>query len=157
MSNLHAFFQGVEASAFSQRIQSSGWIFPGLECAHLLALAVFGGSALLLDLRLLGWGLSEWTIPELARETRAPFRAGAAMLVASGGLLFASEAGSLSLNPAFQVKIAALAVASAFTVTVRRRVAGSRGEAGMKTRATALLSLLLWTVVAVAGRWAGFS
>src|SRR5206468_3505378 len=47
----------VAASALGQAISKSSWAFAVIESVHLLALAVIGGAVLMVDLRLLGFGL----------------------------------------------------------------------------------------------------
>jgi hypothetical protein len=80
-----------------------------------------------------------------------------ALIVSTGVLLFASEAGRVLHTPAFWVKIATLPVALLYTFTVRKRVAVRSLETSRLTRVTAAVSLLLWFTVAAAGRWIGFS
>jgi hypothetical protein len=79
------------------------------------------------------------------------------VMIATGVLLFLSEAVKCYYSQAFWVKITTFPVALAFTYALRQRVA----EDATTTRATAALtgtaSIALWLVVAAAGRWIGFS
>ena len=136
----------------------SPWIFPGIESAHLLGLCALGGTLLIVDLRMLGVGLTSQSLPALARAVHPWLRASLALIVTTGLLLFASEAGRVIHTPAFWLKIATLPVAVLFTFTVRKRVAAQSGaDASQRTRVTATVSLLLWFTVAAAGRLIGFS
>jgi len=54
--SLYDVFDAIEQSPIGAGIKNSTWLFPGIEAVHLLALALLGGSVLLLDLRLLGVG-----------------------------------------------------------------------------------------------------
>ena len=58
---------------------------------------------------------------------------------------------------AFWLKIAALPLALLFTLTIRHRVAMAGTGATPRTRLVAVVSLALWSTVAAAGRWIGFS
>ena len=78
-----------------------------------------------------------------------------AVMLPTGFLLFMASAVKCYYLPAFWVKMAALAAALAFTFTIRRRVAAA-GLASNSARTVALVSLLLWGTVAVAGRLVGF-
>ena len=136
----------------------SPWIFPTIESGHLLGLCALGGTLLIVDLRMLGVGLTNQSLAALARAVHPWLEASLALIVSTGILLFASEAGRVLHTPSFWVKIATLAAAILYTFTVRRRVAERSGaDTSRLTRATATVSLLLWFTVAAAGRWIGFS
>ena len=68
--SLLPFFQWMEALEFSQAIARSSWLAAAFNLAHLLALVVFIGSILIVDLRLLGQGLTDQPIARLARDAR---------------------------------------------------------------------------------------
>ena len=55
--NLFPFFEWCASTSLSQAISTSTWAFAVIESVHLLALSVIGGAVLLVDLRLLGFGL----------------------------------------------------------------------------------------------------
>jgi hypothetical protein len=59
----------------------------------------------------------------------------------------------------FKMKIGSLALAILFTWTLHRRVVNAKeGRIGpLQARLVALVSLVLWGVVAWGGRWIGFS
>jgi hypothetical protein len=136
--------------------QISPWIFPSLESAHLLGLCALGGTLLIVDLRLLGFGLTSQSPAALAAAVHPWLRRSLALIVSTGLLLFGSEAGRVLHMPAFWLKIATLPVAVLYTFTVRRRVATQSLDTSQLTQRTAALSLLLWFTVAAAGRWIGF-
>lgn len=135
----------------------SPWIFPGIESAHLLGLCALGGTLLLVDLRMLGLGLTNQPLATLATAVHPWLKASLVLIVSTGLLLFASEAGRVLHTPSFRVKIATLPVAILYTFIVRRRVAAQSLDTSQRTRVTAAVSLLLWFTVASAGRWIGFS
>lgn len=107
-------------------------------------------AVVLMDLRLLGLFSRIEYAPFIGLMRRlAMFAfAGAA---ATGLALFSIRAGEYAFNPAFQVKIALLLVAGA-NVAVHRGWAENAAAA----RATALLSLVLWPSILLAGRFIGF-
>jgi hypothetical protein len=151
-------FQWFEASWLGNAVRLSLWLFPAIECVHLLGLALLGGSVLVVDMRLLGFGLRSLSVREVAREAERWMLGAIAVMLATGIPLFLSEAVKCYYSPAFWVKITTLPVAIAFALTVRRNVAGAEQEAGAAMRgAVALASLALWFTVAAAGRWIGFS
>jgi hypothetical protein len=153
--SLYRQFEALEATPLGDGIKSSVWLFPAIEAVHLLALALLGGAVLMLDLRLLGLGLTSQPASSVERDTRPwLFGALAAMLV-TGGLLGVSEAVKLYDKQAFWVKMIALAVALIFTFAIKAPIA--RRDLGLLGRGAALVSLALWLTVAIAGRWIGFS
>jgi hypothetical protein len=136
----------------------SPWIFPGIESAHLLGLCALGGTLLVVDLRMLGFGLTNQSVRTLAAAVHPWLKASLVLIVSTGALLFASEANRVLHTPSFWVKIGTLPIAILYTFTVRNRVAAQSGpDTSRLTRATATVSLLLWFTVAAAGRWIGFS
>ena len=80
-------------------------------------------------------------------------------MLASGFLLFTSEAVKLYCHEAFWVKMSALLLSLIFTATVERRTALADPDqvTPLRSRTVGLVSLLLWFLVGAAGRWIGFS
>jgi len=151
-------FVWFERTTIGVAVRDSVWAFPVIEAVHLLGLCLLGGSVILVDLRLLGLGLTDQSIPKLARIVRPWFVASIAILVLTGIPLFLSEAIKAYYNTSFWIKMTVLPVALVFTGLVRDRVAvRSGGEARFVKRLTGAVSIALWTTVAAAGRWIGFS
>ena len=152
------FFEWCEASFIGQTIRESLWLFPVIEAVHLLGLAVIGGTVLLVDLRLLGWGLRQ-PVREIAQDARPWFLASLAVMLITGISLFLSESVKCYYSQAFWVKITCLPLALAFTLTIKARVV-RRPDHDIRPivgKLVALVSLALWFTVGAAGRWIGFS
>ncbi len=157
-STVIEFFRWAESSGLGRAINESVWAFPVIEAVHLLGLCLLGGSVLVVDLRLLGVGLTSQTPAHLCRYARPWFIVAVLLMITTGVPLFFSEAIKLYYNTSFWLKMATLPLALAFTFVVRERVA-RRGtlQPGPKERIVGGISLSLWLVVAAAGRWIGFS
>jgi hypothetical protein len=154
-----AFFTWCEATAIGSAIRESTWAFAVIESAHLMGLAVIGGAVLLVDLRLLGFGLREQCVADVARAARPWLLGSLTVMLLTGLALFLSEATKCFYSQPFWVKMTSLALALAFTFTVRRKVAMAeegRVAAGV-CRLVALVSLTLWLGVGASGRWIGFA
>jgi hypothetical protein len=153
------YFEWAESLWLGKAVVGSLWLFPVIESVHLLALSVLGGSILIVDLRMLGFGLKNYSVAALARDAR-PYMIGAIVtLIATGIPLFLAEAIKCYYSQAFWVKMTTLAIALAYTFTIRTRVTRSdvvRNTARLQMLAGAL-SIALWVTVAAAGRWIGFS
>lgn len=153
--DLLSLFQSLENSALGTVVRESLWMFPVIECFHLLALSLLGGAVLLVDLRILGWGLTSQPIPDLATKAH-PWLAGSlALLYATGIPMFLSEAIKCYYSPPFWYKMGLLLVATIFALTFRRR-ALARITTEQPARWLALCSLLLWLSVGFSGRWIAF-
>lgn len=153
-----ALFESIESSGIGRAVRESVWAFAVIESMHLLSLVMLGGSVLLVDMRMLNLGLRGRSVSELARDTRIFANTGLVVLIISGYALFASEAVKCYYSYPFWVKMGALALAILFTYTVHNRVAfAETRETGGGKAAIAIISMLLWFVVAAAGRWIGFS
>jgi hypothetical protein len=153
------FFEWCESTWVGETIRNSLWLFPVIESFHLLALSVIGGAVLLVDLRLLGVVFPERRVAELAAEAQPWLVGGLGVMIATGLLLFTSEAIKCYYNAAFWTKMTALLPAILFAFSVRRKVAAAAEDRlrPIWRRLTAVVSLSLWTVVGAAGRWIGFS
>jgi len=157
--SLLPFFQWCENSAVGEAIRSSTWLFPVIESFHLLALAVIGGAVLVVDLRLLGFGLRRQPVAQLAIDAQRWLIGSLMVMIASGILLFTSEAIKCYYHEAFWFKMTCLALAILFTFTVRRKVTLADGApvAPIRSKLVGLISLALWCGVGIGGRWIGFS
>jgi hypothetical protein len=157
--SLLPFFTWCEHSAVGEAIRSSQWLFPVIESVHLLALVLIAGAVLVVDMRLFGLGLRRQPVAELARDAQ-PWLIGSLMvMLASGSLLFVSEATKCYYSLAFSVKMTSLFLAIIFTFTVHRKVAMA-DEIRVRplwSKLVAVVSVTLWSGVGVGGRWIGFS
>lgn len=158
IESLLPFFEWCEDTRLGQLIRTSVWLFPAIQSAHLLGLSALGGSVVVLDLRMLGVGLTGQPVSLIANAVRPWLLGSMALMLLTGVPLFMSEAVKCFHNPSFWLKMGTLPVALLFTFTIRRAVAGRSGQgATALTRGVATVSLLLWLTVAAAGRWISFS
>ena len=151
-------FQWFEYSSLLVEMRSSPWLFPIIATIHLLGLAVIGGAVLIVDLRLLGLGLSRQSPAQLARDVEPLLRGSLVVMLATGLLLLMCFATKYYYLTAFWVKLASLFLAVVFTFTIRRRVvtAGETQLRAMWSRPAALVSVSLWASVLLTGRLIGF-
>jgi hypothetical protein len=147
--------QNVEASALGQTIRESTWLFPAIESAHLLALALLGGSVLIISLSVLGLGL-KISPAVIYKSARRYMDAAVILLLATGLLLGISEPVKLYGRQAFLVKMISLAVALLVTYAAFNPLV-KRGASGLAMRSVTVMTMAAWLMVAMAGRWIGFS
>jgi hypothetical protein len=157
--NLLPFIEWVASSSLSHAISTSTWAFAVIESIHLLALSVIGGSVLIVDLRLLGYGIKTQTLAEVARDAQPWFLGSWTVMIVTGLLLFVSEPQKLYYSAPFAAKMACLLLGTIFALTVRRQVtlADEGRVSPLLMKLVALISLTLWFGVGAGGRWIGFS
>jgi hypothetical protein len=156
--SLLPFFEWCENAELIVAMRSSLWLFPVIESVHLMGLALIGGALLVVDLRLLGLGLRRQPVPALARDAERWLIGSLMVMLPTGFLLFMSSAVKCYYLPVFWLKMATLLMALVFTFSIRRRVAMAVGT-GLNPvwpKVVGGVSLLLWSTVAIAGRFVGF-
>ena len=152
---LEAVYGSVINSSFGDAIHLSVWLFALTEAAHLQALAVVGCAVLIVDLRILGWGLTRQPVALVAREARPWLLGSLAGMATTGFEMFTSLAASKYYShPMFWIKMSLLAATLLVTFTVRQWIV-----MGDETRAqhplakvVAVVSVLLWSSVGLMGR-----
>jgi hypothetical protein len=152
------FAQWSEATGLGKMIRNSQYAFPIVEFFHLAALAVIGGAILVVDMRLLGFGLKKTSVAQLARDAQPWVTGSLIVMLMSGVALYTSEATKCYQSPAFWIKMISLALAMMFTYTIRRRTAAAdeQGVSPLASKSVGAVSLVLWFMVAWGGRWIGF-
>jgi hypothetical protein len=118
------------------------WLFPVIQSVHLIGLTILVGSIAVVDLHVLGFGIRR---PSISTDLKSWTWAGLITMGITGPLLFWSDWQRYVHNPAFLVKMVLLAIAFLTHLTVRR-------QPSQHARLAAVLSLLLWISVVLAGR-----
>jgi Family of unknown function (DUF6644) len=139
-------------------IRDSSFGMPSVQSVHLVGLTALLAAILVLNLRLAGVSMREWSLPAVERQLRPWAWGGAALVLTSGMLMFLGNPPKYLANPAFQFKMAFLALAMVCQFGLFRRF--FRSEPGVRPRSMNLLvaglSLTLWFAVGWAGRAIAF-
>jgi hypothetical protein len=146
----------LEQSALAQIIRESVWIYPSLNLAHVMAMAMLVGAIWVYDLRVLGLGRGV-DIRSLSRLALPLAATAIAVAVPTGFMLFIAEATAYFANPVFLAKLGLIAaglanVALAHRGPYRRLAAWTLTAPPPAARIHAFLSLGLWFSAAAAGR-----
>ncbi|HJT86215.1 MAG TPA: DUF6644 family protein [Bryobacteraceae bacterium] len=141
--------------AIENPLNSSELVFPTLECIHIVGFAILVGTIAIVDFRILGLGMRQQKVPELAKSTAPWTLTGLVLALFSGPLLFSSDPDMYYLNISFQLKMVFLLAAIIFHYTIHRKVALS-GGAGAGAKAVACISMLLWCCVIYGGIFIAF-
>ena len=132
----------VQASSIGFGLRNSVWLYPAVETLHIVGFAVLVGSIVTFDLGV----LRSSRTANLAAWSRAVLpvaRAGFALAVPMGLLLFTVEATAYAANPAFRLKLVLLALAIA-NVAVFHVLARGVLLPTPALRVSAALSLVVW-------------
>jgi len=146
-------FQWMASVPFFQGTWSD-YLGPGLNVVHLLAMVVFTGALLIVDLRLLGGVLKQHPVAPIARDAQPWLVGGFLMLVATGIPAVMATAMTQYRNPMFWYKMYFLLAGIIFTFTIRHRVARA-DEARLGPiwpKVVGLVSIALWGTVAASAR-----
>jgi hypothetical protein len=154
----YPFFEWHNASWLGQTISGSIWYFPAIETIHILAMAIMFGGLLVLNLRLLGLGMTKQPLPMLAKTLMPFVNWGVVIMLISGYAMFASEALKAFSNDGFKFKMASLALVLIWQYTF---YASQLKKDDPQRSATlgglaAVVSFILWFGVGAGGRAIGF-
>ncbi|OYU71141.1 MAG: hypothetical protein CFE28_14745 [Alphaproteobacteria bacterium PA2] len=118
--------------------------FASWEVLHILSLVILGGSAILMNLRLAGAGLTEESPSEVYRSLRRWQDAGVIGIIISGVLIGMANAERLYDSTAFVVKIVALISGIVLTYGASRPIARADGLVNASARTWFLVGAALW-------------
>jgi len=151
------FFSLCENTLPGSWFKHAQWFFAIDETFHILTLGMLIGTLVIVDLRLLGFGMRRQTVPQLARFLGPWTLFGVASMIITGVPLFMSEAVKLSASSPFFYKMIFLTCAVTLHFTLHRKVTASTASEGSGlSKLAACLSLMCWLGVALAGRAIAF-
>jgi hypothetical protein len=133
------------------------WMFAIDETFHIMALGMLIGTLVIVDLRLLGFGMRRQSVAQVAGYLAPWTLLGVALMILTGVPLFMSEAVKLSRSSPFFYKMIFLLCAVTLHFTLHRKAtAPSTREGSGLGKLAASLSLMCWLSVALAGRAIAF-
>ncbi|HKY81087.1 MAG TPA: DUF6644 family protein [Sphingobium sp.] len=153
------FSQWLGASWLSSAVAGHFWVVPALQTVHILSVAVVLLGVLLINLRVVGLVERGQTVQAVLDRFLRPVGIAILVLAVTGLLLIAGEPTRAIFRTIFWVKLALILTAGLLTWSHRQALAvsGSQGVATTTLRkGIALLALLLWLAVIVAGRWIAY-
>jgi hypothetical protein len=161
--SLLRFCEWLAETRGSVALHESLFMYPLVESSHVLTLMLFVGTAAMLDLRLLGATLREVPVTEVLDRLLPWIKAGFAVMVVTGLLLFYAIPVRTYQSIFFRVKVLMLLGAGLNVWLFNRRVRRSVAEWDLArvppraARVAAAASLALWAGVIVAGRMIAYN
>ncbi len=134
---------------------------PIIQTVHILGISIVMGTAVLLNLRILGWAIPSQNITEMTNRVLPWLWSALLVNVVSGAFFVFGRPNRYFNNPVFAWKMAFLLPAVLLTLffyLMHRSQQGYWEQPDKKwpARALALVSLGLWIMVAMAGRWIAY-
>ena len=136
----------IQNLPFFTAVRESALPYPVILLLHLSGIALFGGTILMSNLRLLGGALTDRPVSEVVAGLRPWKFAGLLTMLSTGTLLAGAKAQSYFDNPCFQLKITLLVLLGLHAWIFHGRLSGKTAKLA------ACLSLALWLGVVTAGR-----
>ena len=161
--SIQTLLEGLQSTPVGTAIRESGWMFPIIECTHVLAITFVVGTIAMVDLRLLGFTSRGRAVTRLTAEILPWTWGGFVIAVITGSLLFSSAALKYFNNTPFRLKMVLLLLAGInmviFHAITERSIHhwDEHLSPPMIAKVTGALSLLFWCGVIAAGRWIGFT
>jgi hypothetical protein len=152
----------IQVTELSTAIREGALYYPIIGGVHLLAIALFGGMLLAVDVRLLGWGMKSCTVSDVVEQLRGWKRFGFVVVVASGVLLGWAEPLKLYHSKSFWIKMALFLLVGVHALIFRKSVYGNPAKLDeapsmpAEAKLAAALSLLLWAGLVFSGRLIAF-
>src|SRR5687767_6321751 len=154
---LEQFFLDMEQWRISKAIGESLWIFPLVQALHLVAMAFFMGAVMIVNLRLMGLGITNSSLAQVARSARPWLIGGMLTMILTGLPQLMQNASREYYSEYFWRKmyfLAASLIVTAITLVYMKRQPEGSGL-GMAAKLTAVIALVLWANVIVAARLIG--
>jgi hypothetical protein len=157
-NTFEGFFNWSANSWLGRTVADSVWKFPAIETVHILAMAIMFGGLLVLNLRLMGLGMTRQPLPLLSKTLMPFVNWGLILMLISGYAMFASEAQKCFVNDGFKIKMVSLFLILIFQYTFYRSLL--KKDDAERNRiiggGAALLNFALWFMVGAGGRAIGF-
>lgn len=150
------------ATPLSTAIRDLLWVVPTVQSIHIIAIAVIFGCAVISDLRLAGVLATDEPVRGVIRRYYPWMRYALLALLATGLIMAIGEPDRVLVNSIFWLKMALVVVAFTLAWRLRRpylRPADPAHSPDEKppVRAFAWLSIALWCVVIICGRWIAYA
>ena len=152
-----AFFKWMGDLPFSKALGASVWQFATVQALHLVFLALFAGSVLIVDLRLMRGVLVDRPLAQVARDAQPWFMWGFLGLLVTGVPQLMQNAMREYYSDFFWLKMACMALALVLTFTFRRKVTleDEAAAGAFRNKAVGFVSIALWAGVAIPARLIG--
>ncbi|HEX7819080.1 MAG TPA: DUF6644 family protein [Sphingobium sp.] len=160
MHALTIFANWLGGTALTELVAGHFWVVPALQTIHILAVAAVLVSVALINLRIVGVVDRSQPVVVLLDRYLRPTAIALVILAITGFLLIAGEPTRAIFRTLFWLKMGLIVAAALLTWSHRLAFAGNGGTNGGRAsigrKGVAIVALLLWIGVIVAGRWIAY-
>jgi hypothetical protein len=160
---LRPFADWMASTALSQQFQNHLWIVPTSQAIHIVCICVVFTSALMINMRLLGVGVSGRSISQLTGNLVPWMWGGLAVLLFTGIVQTIAEPVRQFVTPVFWAKMVMIIVVAAMTALFAGKVRANAarwyasGTRPAGARAFAIASSILWIAIIACGRFIAYT
>ena len=160
--SLLRFCDWLAATPGSVALHNSLYMYLIVSTVHVVTIALFVGTAAMLDLRLLGAAFRSIPVSEVAARLRPWTMAGFVLMLASGALLFYANPTPRYQNLFFRAKMLMLALAGVNALVFHRRAYGRVADWDQDAvppraaRVAGGVALALWAGMILSGRMVAY-
>jgi hypothetical protein len=146
-------------AGFAAALRRASVFYPFLNAFHILSIGLIVGAIGTLDLRLLG-AFRAFSLSQLAPPLSRVAATGVGLTLVTGFFLFSVQPKAYAANQAFLMKVGLVAFGIVNALILHKtpawRQALADGPVSAGAKAQAMLSLTIWTMAVIAGRWIAF-
>jgi hypothetical protein len=143
--------QWLQQTPVSIAIRESVWVFPILDAVHCVGIILVAGTIVIVDLRLLGFGMRRESVSSVIAQVLPWTFFGFAFMFVTGSLLAWAEPIKLYRSVFFRWKLLFLALAGLNALLFHYTTLTPA-----RARLTGALSIVCWICVIAAGRAIGY-
>ena len=152
----------LDNTQWSTALHESYYMYNWTESTHVLTLMLSLGMLFLIDLRMMGWALTDVSASKIAHQLNIPMLVGFSIAVTTGIMLFYAVPVRSSQSVWFRIKMVLLVACAINAFLFHRRMNESvsswdnDARAPSRIRMGAGLSLGFWSLVVICGRFMAY-
>ncbi len=146
-------WEGLEHLSWVRTLSETGWMYASVSVVHYFSIFISIGTAVILDLRILGLVAPRQRVKQLAEQLSPWMWTFLALALLSGFLEFSVDAGDYVRTWPFRVKLLVVLVALIFTAVIRWKIPAwdHRPALPLGAKVLAVRSVVLWIGAILSG------
>lgn len=143
--DLLGFCEWLEHASWIVTISKTGWMYQSVEITHYFSLFILVGTSFIVDLRVLGIAARRESVSQISEQLFPWVWTALCLAVASGFIMFATDAADFYPDWVFRTKMAVILIAILFTIVVQLTTRSDLpGATHTFSKLAAAASLIFW-------------
>ncbi len=139
------FCEWLEHASWIVTISKTGWMYQSVEITHYFSLFILVGTSFIVDLRVLGVAARRESVSRISEQLFPWVWTALCLAVASGFIMFATDAADFYPDWVFRIKMAVILIAVLFTIIVQITTRSElSGATHTFSKLAAAASLIFW-------------